>query len=332
MKKLLCSLVCLLLLLSAALADTSLITGEIVEIPNPGDVRVLLSDEAFEASFNDAHYFGSRQPDGTLLVGTRQTALHLAPLAMGDMLDALMARLDQEPAYENSVYSSLFTHAQKIELTADEVCAYARALLSFCPLLDQDGTLRQAVEASYGKEIWATVTRYTAADASQYPDAMTLQINLFSPVLPALWFEFYRTDNQGSNFKLAVSQHSVVDWDETLIAISEAAPDDGSLGSMIDGFTITDDNGSEIWIYLESDLRGFSKPWHIEADIFQNSQDKNSWEANIAIVDRVTSDPVAKLSLNSEATSLVPAPALEGAAVIDGTDGLDAAERQQLGL
>ena len=41
MKKTLCCLLALLLLFSSAMADT-LITGEVVEIPNPGDVRVLL--------------------------------------------------------------------------------------------------------------------------------------------------------------------------------------------------------------------------------------------------------------------------------------------------
>ncbi|MBQ9198175.1 MAG: hypothetical protein IJ157_13195 [Clostridia bacterium] len=332
MKKLLCCLLALLTLLGVAQADTSLITGEVVEIPNPGDVRVLLGSEGFEASFNDTHLFGSIQPDGSLLVGTREAALRLDPLPDAGLLDELMGRLDREPSYENSVYSSLFTHAQQIELTADEVCALTLRVLGLCPLLDRDGAIRQAVSQPGGQEIWATVTRYTAADISQYPDAMTLQINVFSPVLPAIWIEYYRTDTFGSNFKLAVSREKVTDWDETLLAISEADAGDESHGRMISGFTIQDDSGSEIWIYLEADMMGFSQDWHVEADIYQDSADAASWEAEISVTERGSKTPVAAVSLNSEPTSQEPAPELDAAAVIDCTDGLDEAEWQQLGL
>ena len=332
MKKPLCCLLALLMLLGTALADTSLITGEVVEIPNPGDVRLVLGDGAFEASFNDLRLYGSVQPDGGLLIGTRETALRLAPLPDAGLLGGLLARLDREPAYENSIYSSLFTHAQQIALSADEVCALVRAALDLCPLLDRDGELRRAASASYGSEVWGAVTRYTAADTSQYPNALALQVNIDSPVLPALWIEYYRTDTSGSNFKLAMSRQPVIDWDETLAAISEADAGDTSLGQMIDGFTIRDDSGSEVWIYVEADFRGFASAWHIETDIFQDSADASSWQASIAVTDRQSKSPVAAITLSSEATSLVPMPELNGAAVIDCTDGLDEAEWQQLGL
>ena len=332
MKKLLCCLLAMLMLAGTALADTSLITGEVVEIPNPGDVRIVLGDNGFEASFNELRLYGSRQSDGGLLIGTRETALRLSPLPDLGVLRGLLARLDQEPAYENSIYSSLFTHAQQIRLSADEVCSLVLSALNLCPLLDRDGEIRRAASQSYGNEIWGTITRYSAADSSQYPNALALQVNIDSPVLPALWLEYYRTDDSGSNYKLAMSREAVIDWDETLAAISEADAGDTSLGQMIDGFSIRDDNGSEVWIYVETDFRGFEGAWHIETDIFQDSADASRWEASISVTDRGSRDPIAAITLNSEATSLEPLPELDGAAVIDATDGLDQAEWQQLGL
>lgn len=122
MKKTLCCLLALLLLFSSAMADT-LITGEVVEIPNPGDVRVLLGAEAFEALFNGNALYGSRQADGAMLIGTRDTALRIGALPDAALLKEFADRLDQQPAYESSVYSSLFTSAQQIKLTASEEAA-----------------------------------------------------------------------------------------------------------------------------------------------------------------------------------------------------------------
>ena len=180
MKKTLCCLLALLMLFSSAMADT-LITGEVVEIPNPGDVRVLLGAEAFEALFNGNALYGSRQADGAMLIGTRDTALRIGALPDAALLKEFADRLDQQPAYESSVYSSLFTSAQQIKLTASEVGRLLLTVLSACPLLDTDGSLRQAAEAAQGDEIWATVIRYTAADQSQYPDALTVLVEKDGP-------------------------------------------------------------------------------------------------------------------------------------------------------
>ena len=332
MKKLLCCLMATLLLLSAALADTSLITGEVVEIPNPGDVRVVLGEDGFEASFNDFRLYGKKQSDGTLLIGTRDVALKVPAQPDMSLINSLSERLEQETVYKNSIYSSLFTRARQIKLTANEVCSLLLSAINLCPLLDRDGEIRSVVSQSYDDETWGTITRYSAADESQYPNALALQINIDSPLLPAIWIEYYRTDDSGNNFKLAMTREKVIDWDETLAAISEADAGDTSLGQLIDGFSIRDDNGSQIWTYVETDFRGFEKAWHIEADIFQDSSDASSWEADIAVTDRAENVPVASITLNSESTSLVPQPELDNARIIDSADGLDAEEWSLLGL
>lgn len=329
MKKTLCCLLALLLLFSSAMADT-LITGEVVEIPNPGDVRVLLGAEAFEALFNGNALYGSRQADGAMLIGTRDTALRIGALPDAALLKEFADRLDQQPAYESSVYSSLFTSAQQIKLTASEVGRLLLTVLSACPLLDTDGSLRQAAEAAQGDEIWATVIRYTAADQSQYPDALTVLVNIFSPTLPAIWADYHRTDTTGENFALAISREPVIDWDETLTAISEADPGDTSAGQMIRGFTMLDEG----WDYVEFDLMGFpaAYSWHVEADIYPDTQDASVWQASVAVTSRADKSPVATLTLSSEATDQSPVTDLDNARVVDGTDGLDAAEWDALGI
>ena len=335
MKKSLCCLLltlALLLSMGAAQADANRITGEIVEVASPGDVQVLWDTGAFEATFNDRQFMGRIEADGTLLLGNGKNALRLGALPDRALLDALLERLDKEPVFKSSIYSSLFTHAQSIELTANEVCGYLRTLLNLCPLLDPDGSLRHVAEAQPGGDIWATVTRYSAADQSQYPDALTLQLNVFSPVLPAVWIEYYRTDNNGSNFKIAVSNQPVTDWDETISALAETEPGDGSLGKLISGFTATYDDGSETWHYLEVTLFGFSRQYQLEADIYQDDTDAARWRAEIVINDEGAGSAVAKLALENEASSLTPAPALDGLEIVDGTDGLDEAEQQLLGV
>ena len=206
MKRFFCAVLALMFLACAALADTSLITGEVVEIPTPGDVRLLISDQAFEASFNDRQMFGALQPDGTLLIGTQEKAVRLGGLPDESLLQGLFDRLDQQPTYQNSIYSSLFTQAQKIELPADEVRDYALTLISLFPLLDRDGSLRQALGDAAGSEPWASVTRYRA-DPSQYPKTWMMDVNVFSPALPALRVQ-YRQDEFGSNFEIACTRNT----------------------------------------------------------------------------------------------------------------------------
>ena len=129
MKKLLSALMILMLLLSSACAETCLITGEVVEVSAPGDVRILVNESAFEATYNDKQFFGAVQADGTLLLGTPEKAVRLAGLPDLSLFVDVWQRLDTQPTYDNAVYSSLFTKAQQIELTAREVGDYMLAIL-----------------------------------------------------------------------------------------------------------------------------------------------------------------------------------------------------------
>ena len=327
MKKILSLLLFLALTVSAALADASLITGEVVEIPTPGDVRILLGENAFEASFNDRQMYGAVQPDGTLLIGTREKALRLAGLPDAGLLQGLFSRLEQQPTYENSMFSSLFTSAQQIELTADEVCGYARAVLGLCPLLDPDGALWQAASGSYGGETWATVTRYLA-DPAQYPNTWVVEINVFSPVLPPVRVQ-YRQDEYGCNFELAYSRNPVTDWDETILAIEEDLS--GENGCVLRGFTMAD-SGVDSWYYLEVAGYGFGYLWRAAVDLNRDMGDPRIWEATIVINNDTDNTPVAAAKLRSEGSGQQPMPAFDGALIVDATDGLDDAERETLAL
>lgn len=328
MKKLLSFTLALLMLLGSALADASLITGEVVEIPTPGDLRILLSDQAFEASFNDTLFLGAMQPDGTMLIGTREKALRVAGLPSVSLFTDLLNMLDQQPTYEGSIYSSLFTQAQKLELSAQEVGRHALALLSLCPVLDPDGSLRQAAQSAQGGETWATVTRYEA-DPSQYPNTWMVELNVFAPVLPALRIQ-YRQDDFGSNFEIAVSPAAVADWDETVLAIEDDLS--GESGRILRGFTMVDDNGSETWIYLEIAGFGFGYQWRIATDIYRDDADPLIWEATVVMNNDTDNTPVMAAKLNSTGAAQSPSPIFDGALIVDGTDGLDAAERETLGL
>ena len=328
MKRFFCAVLALMFLACAALADTSLITGEVVEIPTPGDVRLLISDQAFEASFNDRQMFGALQPDGTLLVGTQEKAVRLGGLPDESLLQGLFDRLDQQPTYQNSIYSSLFTQAQKIELPADEVRDYALTLISLFPLLDSDGSLRRALGDSAGSEPWASVTRYRA-DPSQYPNTWMMDVNVFSPALPALRVQ-YRQDEFGSNFEIACTRNAVTDWDETVLAIEDDLS--GESGRVLRGFTMVDNTGDETWTYLEITGFGFGYQWRFATDIYRDNADPQRWEATATMNNDTDNVPVMATKLSSVSVSQQPSPIFDGAVIVDATDGLDDAERELLGL
>lgn len=327
MKKLICSIIALLMLLLSAQAEGSLITGEVTEGALAGSpVYVLADDSALSGTVGSTTLLASLTGD-TLVAGTQSLALRLRVPQIRETLDALLARLNQQPTYENAVYSSLFIQAQQIELTADEVAPLAREVLSFLPMLDSSGQLLPSLEGAGGNEVWATVTRYTA-DERQYPDTWMVQVNVFAPVLPAMRLEI-RTDEFGTNFVLALSHQAVTDWDETIAALSDTAPGDTSLGQMIKGFTMTDNNGSEKWLYIEAASHGFPLPLRVGADFYIDALDARQWTAEVDLINDDTGECLFHSSLESTATTQSPTPA-ESAQIIDLTDGMDDAERNLL--
>ena len=327
MKKLICCLIALLMLLLSAQAEGSLITGEVTEGSLAGSPIYLLTDGTSLSGTVGSTTLLATLTDDTLLAGTQSLALRLRLPRIREALDALLARLNDQPTYENAVYSSLFIQAQQIELTADEVAPLAREVLAFLPMLDASGQLLPSLEGVGGSETWATVTRYTA-DERQYPGTWMVQVNVFAPVLPAMRLEV-RTDEFGANFVLALSHQAVTDWDETIAALSEVAPGDTSLGQMIKGFTMTDNSGSEKWLYVEAACYGFALPLRLGTDIFIDALDARQWTAELDLINDDTNEALFHGALESTATTQSPAPA-ESAQVIDLTDGMDDAERDLL--
>ena len=327
MKKMVCCLIALLTLLLSAQAEGSLITGEITEGALAGSPVYVLTDGSSLSGTVGSTALLARLEGDTLLAGTDRLAVKLTLPRVRERLGALMARLQEQPTYENAVYSSLFIQAQQIELTADEVAPLAREAIACLPMLDAEGTLLPRLEGAGGQETWATVTRYTA-DERQYPGTWMMQINVFAPVLPPMRLEI-RTDEYGANFVLALSRQPVTDWDETIAALSDAAPGDTSLGQMIKGFTMTDDGSNEKWLYVEAACFGFTQPLRVGVDIFIDAVDARQWTAEIDLINDDTQDTVLHGSLESAATTQSPDPA-ESAQVIDLTDGMDDAERDLL--
>ena len=168
MKKMVCCLIALLTLLLSAQAEGSLITGEITEGALAGSPVYVLTDGSSLSGTVGSTALLARLEGDTLLAGTDRLAVKLTLPRVRERLSALMARLQEQPTYENAVYSSLFIQAQQIELTADEVAPLAREAIACLPMLDAEGTLLPRLEGAGGQETWATVTRYTA-DERQYP-------------------------------------------------------------------------------------------------------------------------------------------------------------------
>ena len=327
MRKLVCCLVALLLLLLSAQAEGTLITGQITEGALAGSpVYVVTDDSALSGTVGSTALL-AHMAEGTLLAGTDRLAVKLSLPRIREQAAALLARLAEQPTYENAVYSSLFIQAQQIELTADEVAALAREAVSFLPMLDADGTLLPRLEGAGGQDTWATVTRYTA-DERQYPGTWMVQVNVFAPVLPPMRMEI-RTDEYGANFVMALSRRDVTDWDETIAALSDAAPGDTSLGQMIKGFTMSDNGASEKWLYVEAYCFGFTLPLRVGMDIYIDAVDARQWTAEFDLINDDTRDTLIHGSLESTPTTQSPDP-VESARVIDLTDGMDDDERSAL--
>ena len=327
MKKMLCCLVALLTLILSAQAEGSLITGEITEgLLADSPIYVLVDGSALSGTVGSTTLLAQLE-GSTLLAGTDSRAVKFALPQLQEKLSALMARLTEQPTYENAVYSSLFIQAQQIELTADEVAPLAREILTFLPMLDVNGDLLPSLAGAGGSETWATVTRYTA-DERQYPGTWMMQINEFAPVLPAMRLEI-RSDEYGANFVLALSRQPVTDWDETIAALSDAAPGDTSLGQMIKGFTMVDNGSSEKWLYVEAACFGFTLPLRLGVDLFIDAVDARQWTAEFDLINDDTRETVLHGNLESTATAQAPAP-VESAQIIDLTDGMDDSERSLL--
>ena len=332
MRKLLSLLLMLLLLSSAAGAENLLITGEGTYGGAPCHLQLLSGSDGFELTLTggkNRHVQGVRQSDGTLLMGDGgDVALLLAPVSLRTLFAPVMTALDNEPTYEDAVYSSKYVLGQQIHLSAREVSAYLLALLGACPLLDADGAIRAALpEQPSSTEVWATVTRYVA-DQRQYPNDSLLRLNLFAPVMPAVFAEL-RTDEFGSSFRFAWAQGRVTDWDETILAIEENSADGGIL---LKGFTMVDEGLADVNTYLEADLYMGGSHYLIMADLTADAANPSLWTADVEVLDLAAGDQVLVAALEGTVSPQGPAPQVKYTTLVDATDGLTPDERALLGL
>lgn len=313
MKKVLCFLMTVLLvLLSVSLAENSLITGDILTDGSPESsaaLRIVAAEYSFEMSLagkkTDLHLSGRLTDEGDLLAGD-ETAAALLPFGRVQQLIApIMRQLEEAPSYENAVYSSLFIQARQVEISAEDTARLTAAVLSAFPLLDRDGSLRAALDGVRGSETWATVTRYIA-DERQYPDTWMVQVNVFSPLLPALHGEV-RSDAYGSNFEFALSRQAVTDWDETIAALSEAPAGGEDSGRLVRGFTMVYDSGTSTDLYLEADLFGFSRLMRLAVDAVYENDTASAWTAEVVLNDEEQSRALFAAKLESVPSNETPA-------------------------
>jgi len=328
MKKVLCFLLALALLCGAALAENRDITGSVTLKGDAYTVDVLLGEAGFEANIKGASKMtvqGVRQSDGTMLLGDGSgKALLVSLVSLDEMLNPVISALDEEPAYEDAVYSSKYIQAQQVQMSAAEVAAFALTVLNACPFLSTDEALYQSLKQVGGGETWATVTRYVA-DQRQYPNDWLLRVNVFSPLLPAIYAEV-RSDEFGSSFTLAASRAKVTDWDETIAAISENAAE----GALVKGFTLVDAGTDVTNTYLEVDICYQGGRYLLVVDRDVSNDNAGQWTASVALTDGADAE-VAAAELSCAPAKKGPAPQVKYTTLVDGTDGLTESERAQLG-
>ena len=331
MKKLVCLLLAFWITGAAALAQSCLITGDVSWLDADAKLEMHWSESGLSGSLTgdiNLHFDGAPQPDGTFLLACDQTlALRLPSLPNEEILAPLLQALTGTDAYQAARHSSFFIQAQQVELSADEVCAYALRLLQQYPLLDADGSLRAALASAGGQETWATVTRYMA-DQQQYPDGWLLQINVFAPILPNLMIAVQSGGKDSKDFTIALSNAPVSDWDETIAAMQEQGVQDGLL---ITGFRLVFDDVDETDTYIEANVYWRDQQYTLEMDRYTPSTGTGDWSCQCTLRDDQEA-ALLTLDIVGTPTDDLPAPTLVYTTLLDVTDGLDDNEKQLLGL
>ena len=329
MKKLLCCLLTVLMLCSAALADGSRITGNVIYQGGNYTLTAAQNESGFEALLSGPKQItlhGARQADGTLLVGDGQLGVHLPAMLDAHAFDDMLAALDTRATYSASRFSSKFTHAQQLELQSDELKLYADRLLGAFPFIDVDDKIRTAIEmAPLGQPV-ATVTRFLP-DAKQYPNDWMLLIDVAVPGAPALYAEL-RWDDFGVNFVIAKTENAVTDWDETVAQI-ERGGDSKSI--LLEGFTMEEADSVTVWTNVEASLYLYGAEYRLELDHYALTAMPTKWDADVQLTQE-GAGVVLQAKLSSEAGGAPASTAAAYQALVDLTDGMTSAEKAQLGL
>lgn len=330
MKKVICFLLVLMMLLSsAAMAENSRITGTITDAARgEGTVQLLAGENGFDLDLKLGDLAvilsGAAQEDGTLLIAKGDVALRVAAPDLQKMLAPLLLKLSTQPTYENAMYSSKYIQAQQVEISGAQVSAIGLALLNACPLADRDGSLRMALNGlSQSGETCATLTRYTA-DQQQYPNDSLMQLSVFSSALPYLFGEI-ETDEYGSSFTIAFSEGKVTDWDETIAELSEGK----TAGKLYKGFTMLDAS-LRYTEYVWAEIFGYENKMELEAEI--DNVSGGNWSGRALLADTDNGVHLLYAALQGAATGDAPSGNVSVSLTVDGTDGLDAAELELLGF
>lgn len=327
MKKLLCVFLALMLLTSASLAEGHLITGTLTGEEGESELIIQWGTDGFMLEREDRVLAGHWQADGGLLLALSEEMSVLLPALpkMDGFSEKLTALLQDAPVYESARHSSLYIYAQQAELSADAVCAFGLSLLDSIPDAAVLAPLRQLLEQGGGSEPWATVTRYLP-DQRQYPNNQLLMFSLFAPGLPYIWLEL-RMDEYGINFRLAATQETVTDWDETILALEDS---NGENGLLIKGFTLEMADDEENNVYVEAELLAKGMALHFETDIYISLDGAYDWYADGVLTDERSDTELYTLSLESELVDEIMLPEITGSQVIDLTDGIDETEQSLL--
>ena len=327
MKKLLCVFLALMLLTSAALAEGHLITGTLTGEEGESELTIRWGTDGFTLEREDRMLAGHWQADGGLLLALSEEMSVLLPALpkVDGFSEKLTALLQDAPVYESARHSSLYIFAQQVELSADAVCEFGLSLLDSIPGAAVLAPLRQLLEQGGGSEPWVTVTRYLP-DQRQYPNDQLLMFSLFAPGLPYIWLEI-RTDEYGINFRLAATQETVTDWDETILALEDSNGEDGLL---IKGFTLEMADDEENNVYVEAELLAKGLALHFETDIYLSLDGAYDWYADGILTDERSDTDLCTLSLESELVDEIILPEITSSQIIDFTDGIDETEQSLL--
>ena len=289
-KQLLSLLLVLLFAVTPALAKSTQIEGEIeldaalLSQIFPLDAALLVSvngDFTAQSGASGLHAVWENgfsvtcntQPDGTQLLAIGDMlnagrALLLPAQTIGNPLARIHAWLDQQGGEKKStsaVYSSLFTRALSVDLTAQMLSPVIGEVLRQYPFLTRLPEMEGASQLSSTQtnEVWGNITRYKG-DEKQYPDLSLLVLSLHIPSLPNLYL-WLRTDEFGSTLKFAAEEKTVTDWDETLLALEEGKSDTGFI---IKGFTLTFEDAEELNLYYEASLITPAHALTVECDYY----------------------------------------------------------------
>ena len=327
MKKLLCIFLMLTLLTSAALAEGHVIAGTVTSNEGESELNIQWGTDGFAIEREKGVLAGRWQANGALLLTLSDEISVLLPALpkIEGFSEKLTALLQDAPVYESARHSSLYIFAQQVELSGDAVCAFGLSLLDSIPEAAALAPLRQLLAQGGGSEPWATITRYLP-DQRQYPNDQLLMFSLFAPGLPYIWLEI-RTDEYGVNFRLAATQETVTDWDETILALEE---NNGESGLLLKGFTLEMADDEENNIYVEAELFAKGMDLHFETDVYISLDGAYDWYADAVLTDARSNEELYTLNLESELVDEIMLPEIIDTEVIDLTDGIDETEQALL--